>query len=99
MPPAAEIARSRGVLGFASTTPILDRFSSNARFSTRRREYPSRMSIHRVIREARERLGLSVEELAEKVGVTRGAVQQWERENGTAPNRKKQPVVAEVLGL
>lgn len=57
------------------------------------------MSIHRLIREGRERLGLTEQQFAEAVGVTRSAVQQWEREGGTAPNRKKQPDVARVLGL
>lgn len=31
--------------------------------------------------------------------MTRGAVQQWERENGTAPKRTQQARVAAVLGL
>lgn len=57
------------------------------------------MSIHRVIRERRESLGLSQEGLAKLCEVTRSAVQQWEKENGTAPKRTQQARVATVLGL
>ena len=57
------------------------------------------MSIHRVIREGRARLKLTEQQFADALGVTRSAVQQWEREGGTAPNRKKQPAVAKLLGL
>jgi SOS-response transcriptional repressor LexA len=60
------------------------------------------MSVHRIIRDGRKKLGLSQEQFAQKCGVTRAAVQQWEKEDpdgGTAPNRDKQPVVAGVLGL
>lgn len=42
---------------------------------------------------------MTEQQFAEAVGVTRGAVQQWEKEGGTAPTRKKQPLVAKVLGL
>lgn len=57
------------------------------------------MSVHSVIREGRKRLGLTQQQMAERVGVTRSAVQQWEKEDGTAPNRTQQPLVAGVLGL
>lgn len=57
------------------------------------------MSIHKTIREGRARLKMTEEQFAQACGVTRAAVQQWEREGGTAPNRKKQPTVAKVLGL
>lgn len=57
------------------------------------------MSIHRLIREGRERLGLSAQQFAQTVGVSRGAVQQWEKRGGTAPNRSHLPRVAELLGL
>jgi SOS-response transcriptional repressor LexA len=57
------------------------------------------MSIHRQIREGRKRLGLSQEAFGKLFGVTRTAVQQWETEGGTAPNRTKQPEVAVALGL
>ena len=57
------------------------------------------MSIHKTIRDGRLRLGLTEQQFAEKVGVSRGAVQQWEREGGTAPRRANQKAVAELLGL
>jgi SOS-response transcriptional repressor LexA len=57
------------------------------------------MTIHRLIREGRRRLGMSEQQFAEAVGVSRGAVQQWEKPGGTAPKRSNQPRVAELLGL
>ncbi|MES3012234.1 MAG: S24 family peptidase [Pseudomonadota bacterium] len=57
------------------------------------------MSIHRLIREGRRRLGLSEQEFAQAVGVSRGAVQQWEKPGGTAPKRSNQPRVAHLLGI
>jgi SOS-response transcriptional repressor LexA len=55
--------------------------------------------MNSIIRQGRLRLGLSEQQFAVAVGVTRGAVQQWERESGTAPKRKTQPKVAELLGI
>ena len=55
--------------------------------------------MNSIIRQGRLRLGLSEQEFADAVGVSRAAVQQWERENGTAPKRKTQPKVAELLGI
>lgn len=57
------------------------------------------MSIHTLIREKRRQLGLSEQQFADAVGVSRGAVQQWEKPEGTAPKRANQPRVAEVLGI
>lgn len=57
------------------------------------------MSIHRLIREGRRRLGMSEQQFADAVGVSRGAVQQWEKAGGTAPKRSNQPRVAELLGI
>ena len=57
------------------------------------------MSIHENIKAARLQLGMSEQQFAERVGVTRGAVQQWERKNGTAPNRSRQSAVAELMGI
>jgi SOS-response transcriptional repressor LexA len=57
------------------------------------------MTIHRLIREGRQRLGMSEQQFADAVGVSRGAVQQWEKPGGTAPKRSNQPRVAELLGL
>lgn len=57
------------------------------------------MSIHRLIREGRRRLGMSEQQFADALGVSRGAVQQWEQPGGTAPSRANQPRVAKLLGL
>jgi SOS-response transcriptional repressor LexA len=57
------------------------------------------MDLADLIRTARLRLRLSQEELANRVGVSRQAVQQWEKAGGTGPNRKIRLRVAEVLGL
>lgn len=56
------------------------------------------MDVHQRIRQGREALGLSVEAFAEKVGVSRGAVQQWEN-GGTAPKRANQAAVADALKI
>jgi len=42
---------------------------------------------------------MSEQQFAEAVGVSRGAVQQWEKPGGTAPKRTNQPRVAELLGI
>jgi transcriptional regulator with XRE-family HTH domain len=100
MPPADLIARSSAaVSGLMSIPGILDSFSIYARKSIFPGEYPTGMSIHKRIREGREALKLSEEEFAKRCGVSRGAVQHWEREDGTAPNRARQAKVAEVLGI
>ena len=57
------------------------------------------MSIHKLIREGRRRLGMSEQQFADAAGVSRGAVQQWEKPGGTAPKRSNQPRVAELLGV
>ena len=57
------------------------------------------MSVHKRIRDGRIRLGLTEQQFADRIGVTRGSVQQWEKEGGTAPNRTRQPEVANLLGL
>jgi transcriptional regulator with XRE-family HTH domain len=56
------------------------------------------MSIKDRIRAARLRLKMTEEEFADAVGVSRGAVQQWER-GVTAPRRANQPAVAKLLGI
>lgn len=56
-------------------------------------------SIHQRIKRLRETKGLSQEALAKLVGVKYQSVQEWERENGTAPSRKRQPKVASALGV
>jgi transcriptional regulator with XRE-family HTH domain len=59
------------------------------------------MTIHRRIREGRLKLGLTEQQFGERVGVTRAAVQQWERLDGkaTAPSRRHQAAVAHLLGM
>lgn len=57
------------------------------------------MSIHNQIKQGRKRLGMTEQQFADACGVSRGAVQQWEKESGTAPTRKNQPVVAKLLGI
>lgn len=75
---------------------ILARFSSNASFSI---NSMGAMSIHQRIRYGRSRLGMTEQQFGDAVGVSRGAVQQWEKEGGTAPTRKNQPAVAKMLGM
>lgn len=57
------------------------------------------MSIHQRIRNGRIQLQMTEEQFGAAVGVSRGAVQQWEKEGGTAPTRKNQPKVAALLGI
>lgn len=57
------------------------------------------MSIHKKIRDGRKRLEMTEQQFADAIGVSRGSVQQWEKEGGTAPTRKNQPKVAQLLGL
>lgn len=54
------------------------------------------MNVHARIKARREALGLTMEELAARVGVSWQTVQQWER--NTAPKRTRMPQVAVVLG-
>ena len=56
------------------------------------------MSFSSRIKDGRLRLGLTEEEFASRLSVSRGAVQQWEK-GTTAPNRKRQPAVAALLNL
>ena len=57
------------------------------------------MSVHSKIREGRARLGLNEQQFGDRVGVSRGSVQQWEKEGGTAPNRSRQQAVADLIGI
>lgn len=57
------------------------------------------VSSHQYIREGRKRLHMSEQQFAVAVGVSRGAVQQWERPGGTAPRRSNWQRVADVLGV
>jgi transcriptional regulator with XRE-family HTH domain len=56
-------------------------------------------SIHARIKRLRRAKGLSQEQLAAAVGVKYQSVQEWEREGGTAPTRKRQAAVAKCLGV
>jgi transcriptional regulator with XRE-family HTH domain len=56
------------------------------------------MDIAKIIREGRERLNLNQSELAELVGVSPQAVQQWEA-GATQPRGKRLNKIAEVLEL
>lgn len=57
------------------------------------------MSSHRLIRDGRRGLGMSEQQFADAVGVSRRAVQQWEKPGGTAPKRSNQQRVAALLGI
>lgn len=74
-------------------------FTSPASISSVTARDDRTVSIHKLIREGREALGLTHEEFGKLCGVSRGAVQQWEKEGGLAPNRSRQPKVAAVLSL
>lgn len=54
-------------------------------------------SIHKRIRRLREARKMTQEQLAKAAGVAYQSVQEWEREGGTAPSRKRLPKVAEAL--
>lgn len=57
------------------------------------------VSIHQKIRDGRLRLKMNEQQFGDAVGVSRGSVQQWEKEGGTAPSRKHQPAVARLIGI
>lgn len=56
-------------------------------------------SIHKRIRRLRKQRGLSLEAFAGQLGIKYQSAQQWERENGTAPTRKRLEAVARALGV
>jgi repressor LexA len=49
-------------------------------------------SVHEIIKERRESLGYSLNELAEKIGVNRSTVMRWE--NGDIENMKRDKIVS-----
>ena len=57
------------------------------------------MGTYLLILAGRRRLGMTQEQFANALQVSRGAVQQWETESGTAPKRANQPRVALLLGI
>lgn len=57
------------------------------------------MSFRELIRADRKKRGLNEADYGKLLNVSRGTIQQWEKEGGTAPNRNRQPLVAELLGV
>lgn len=57
------------------------------------------VDLRTLIISGRKRLGLSITGFALALGVTRGAVQQWERVGGTAPKRSRLEGIANLLGI
>lgn len=55
--------------------------------------------LYQRVREARKRVGLSQERLAGEIGVSRGAVAQWEMVEGTAPSVENLIALARCSGL
>jgi SOS-response transcriptional repressor LexA len=55
--------------------------------------------VRQLITEGRRKLVMNVSAFARAVGVTRAAVQQWERVGGTSPNGTHRPAVARLLGM
>lgn len=55
------------------------------------------MSIHKRIKQRRETLGLTMEEVATALGVKWQTIQQWEKADGTAPKRTRLEQVAIAL--
>lgn len=56
------------------------------------------MSYSERIKQFREARKLTHQQFADAVGVSRGAIQQWES-GATAPKRPNQPVVAKFMGI
>jgi DNA-binding XRE family transcriptional regulator len=100
MPPTADIAlssaRARGSL-LSSMPRIVVSFTDNASTSNRGFPYPSAVNIHEEIRRRRKEKKISQQELADRIGVARSAVAQWEA-GATAPSRRHMEAVAEALG-
>jgi transcriptional regulator with XRE-family HTH domain len=57
-----------------------------------------KMSTADLIKAGRLRLKMSHKGFGDAVGVSRGAVQQWEK-SSTGPSRKHQPAVAKLIGI
>lgn len=56
------------------------------------------MHIGKIIREQRKKIGMSQEELAKKIGVTRSAVAKWENDYGT-PDIANIKIIALIFEL
>lgn len=59
---------------------------------------PRMETIGARIREAREKLGLTQQQLAERLGVDQSTVSGWERDDKRRPGRDLMPIVAKALG-
>jgi SOS-response transcriptional repressor LexA len=68
-------------------------------FCVLRRDVSPGLSTRELIVEGRRRLKMSTAAFAREVGVSRGAVQQWERIGGTAPRYSGRARVAALLGM
>jgi transcriptional regulator with XRE-family HTH domain len=55
--------------------------------------------LYNRVREARSLTGLSQERFAEAIGVSRGAVAQWEMREGTAPSVDNLIKIAKLSGI
>jgi SOS-response transcriptional repressor LexA len=56
------------------------------------------MDTKSIIKSRRKALGLTEQQLADRIGVSRGSVQMWER-GDTAPKRGNQQAAADALGV
>lgn len=90
------MARSSGVFMSFSIPAIVDSFSIKASKSINKIE---KMSIRKKIRDGRLLLKMTEQQFADSLDVSRGTVQQWEKQGGTAPARKRQSSVAKLLGI
>src|SRR5947207_132433 len=66
---------------------------------TRKERERLKLTRGKLIRRARELLGLSQEELAQKINAAAITVSHWEREIGQEPNLFHQRHLAELFGL
>lgn len=57
------------------------------------------MSIHKRLKELRADKNKSLQEVADGIGVSWQTVQQWEKEDGTAPKRTRLEAVAKYYGV
>lgn len=101
----AAFSASTGVRDFLSMPSLYTSFTSktsNSGSDTRltcENNQPMN-SIHDRIKERRTALKLSMEDLAAKVDARSWqTVQQWEKQGGTAPSRKRLPLVAKALDV
>ena len=96
-PPTQSMAGCSASLGvvLSFTAPLWARKSNVASISV---YILKKMSVHTKIKAERLKRGLTYQQFGDAVGVTRGAVQQWEK-GVTGPTRKNQPAVARFLKI